>query len=335
MEKNMRYDEADARALLNSNFADKLTTENMHFDSAEDAALFFARELDFVKAKSYDKQYPELTAEKLFPVSTDADEGAETITWYSYDQAGFAELISNYATDLPRADAFGTPNTSYIKSLGDSYGYSLQDMRASRMAGKSLDAKRAEAARRQIDRKANEIAWAGDSANKLVGVLSKDNGIPVYTLTNGESGKASWADKTVDEIINDIGNMKQFMADSTQDVEVPDTLLLPPAVWVALTTRRIPGTDSSLLKYLKENFSDLEFKQAPELGAKSTRTNPYGKNVALLYRNDPEKLEIQIPMRFMQYAAQPRNLEVVVPCEERHGGVIIFYPLSLLIVPGV
>ena len=36
MEKNMRYDEADARALLNSNFADKLTTENMHFDSAED-----------------------------------------------------------------------------------------------------------------------------------------------------------------------------------------------------------------------------------------------------------------------------------------------------------
>ena len=66
----MRYDEADARALLNSNFADKLTTENMHFDSAEDASVFFARELDYVKAKSYDKQYPELTAEKLFPVST-------------------------------------------------------------------------------------------------------------------------------------------------------------------------------------------------------------------------------------------------------------------------
>ena len=34
----------------------------MRFDGEEDASLYFARELDYVKAKTYDRVYPELTA---------------------------------------------------------------------------------------------------------------------------------------------------------------------------------------------------------------------------------------------------------------------------------
>ncbi len=42
-----------------------------------------------------------------------------------------AKIISSYASDLPRADVKGKPTTAIIKSLGDSYGYSIQEMRAS------------------------------------------------------------------------------------------------------------------------------------------------------------------------------------------------------------
>ena len=59
------------------------------------------------------------------------------MTYYSYEKTGMAVIISNYATDLPRADAKGKPTTAMIKSIGDSYGNSVQEMRASRMAGKS------------------------------------------------------------------------------------------------------------------------------------------------------------------------------------------------------
>ena len=102
-------------------------------------------------------------------MSSEVDPGAETVTYYSYDKTGLAKIISNYATDLPRADVKGKPTTAIIKSLGDSYGYSIQEMRASRMAGKSLDTRKAESARYQIDYLNNKIAWNGDAETGLKG----------------------------------------------------------------------------------------------------------------------------------------------------------------------
>ena len=154
------YDQADYDALRRSNIPATLS-ENpaMRFDSAEDAAVFFARELDYIKTQTYDRLYPEFTALQMFPVTHEVPEGAETVTYYSYDKTGMAKIISNYATDLPRVDVKGEPTTVPVKSIGDSYGYSVQEMRASRMAGKSLDVRKAETARYQIDRLTNMIAW--------------------------------------------------------------------------------------------------------------------------------------------------------------------------------
>lgn len=119
-----------------------------------------------------------MTALAIFPVTSEVPEGAETFTYYSYDKTGMAAIINNYATDLPRVDVKGEPSTGYVKSIGDSYGYSVQEMRASKMANKSLDVRRGETARYAMDYLVNKIAWAGDKKNKLVGILSEDNDIP-------------------------------------------------------------------------------------------------------------------------------------------------------------
>lgn len=133
-QKSMRYDQNDYNALLHSEIPAALVEiPQMNFDDASDASVFFARELDYVKSQSYDVEYPEFTALKLFPMSSEINPGAETVTYYSYDKTGMAKIISNYATDLPRADVKGKPTTAIIKSLGDSYGYSVQEMRASAM----------------------------------------------------------------------------------------------------------------------------------------------------------------------------------------------------------
>ena len=38
---------------------------------------------------------------------------------------------------------------------------------------------------------------------------------------------------------------------------------------------------------------------------------------------------------FHQYPVQPKNLEITVPCEARTGGIMIYFPLSMLIAKGV
>lgn len=339
-QKSMRYDQYDYMKLMESNIPASLV-ETRHFDSAEDASVFFARELDYVKSQSYDVEYPELTALSLFPMSSEVDPGAETVTYYSYDKVGLAKIISNYATDLPRADVKGKPTTAIIKSLGASYGYSIQEMRASAMAGKSLDTRKAESARYQIDYLNNKIAWCGDEETGLRGVLSTDTDVPLYVLKAGAKSSTKWSEKTEDEILADINGMLKQMARTTKKVEKADTLALPSEAYLELQGRRIEGTATTVLSYIQENLKDIkEIVSCPELDPDSTDTNPYaadtnGQGVMLLFKNDARKLTLENPLPFMQYPVQTEGLEMVVPCEARTAGVLIYYPMSLLIGVGV
>ena len=341
--KHMNYDSDEAMTLRGSKIPKAImASEGTRFDSAEDASVFFARELDHVKAQSYDVEYPELTALHLFPQSSEADPGAETITYYTYDKAGLAKVIDNYSTDLPRADVNGKPSLAIIKSIGDSYGYSAQEMRASRLAGKSLDVRKAESARYQIDRLTNQIAWAGDKDSGLMGVLSEGQNIPLYAIGVGaESGATSWLEKTADEILMDVNGMQKQVARVTKNVERPDTLCVPSDVFMDISTRRIPDTSTTVKSFLLEHAPYLkDIVSAAELDSDSVETNPYaaevdGQGVAFLFKNDARKLTLENPMPFYQYPLQARNLEIVVPCEARTAGVIVYYPLSCLIAVGV
>lgn len=338
---NLDSRSVDVKTLTQSNIIASLVSSETHFDSAEDASVFFARELDHVKAKSYDKPYPQLSSFALFPHTSEADPGDETVTYYGYDKTGMAQIINNYATDLPRADVKGEPTTAHIKSVGASYGYSVQDMRASRKAGKSLDHRKAEAARYVVDARLNKIAWAGDEENKLMGVLTKTNNIPVIVSSAGESGSTKWKDKTADEILAEINGYMATVSRNTKDVERPDTLALPTDVFIDISTRRIDMTNTTVKDFILDHAPYLkEIVSAAELNADSVETNPYadasnGQNVAFFFTKDPDKLAVEDPMPYYQYPVQERNLEIVVPCEARTAGVIIYYPLSALIAVGI
>ena len=339
------YDVADYSALNHSNIPATLAaTTGLRFDSAEDASVFFARELDYIKSQSYDVEYPEFTALKLFPISSEVNPGAETVTYYSYDKTGLAKIISNYATDLPRADAKGKPTTAVIKSVGDSYGYSVQEMRASRMAGKSLDVRKAESARYQIDYLLNKIAWAGDKDTGLIGVLSAENDIPLYTIpANGKDDEGNpstkWEHKTAAQILADINGMQKHTAKITKNVERPDTLVVPADVYIDISTRQIDNTGYTVKKFVLENAPYLkDIVDASELQADATDINPYAasnQNVALLFTKSNKKLTIEHPLPFYQHPVQPKGLEIEVPCEARTAGAIIYYPLSALIAVGI
>ena len=339
MAKDMHYDAADMAIIKNSNIVQGFVgNAQMNFDSAEDAGVFFAQELDIVKSKTYDKVYPEMTALATFPITHELPEGAETFTYYSYEKTGIAKIINNYSTDLPRADVKGKPTHGDIKSVGNSYGYSVQDMRASRMVGKNLDARRADSARYAHDNTINKIAWAGDAENGLVGILSAGNNIPIYALADVE-GKTEFSAKDCDQILADFSGAIEYMATVTKNVEKPDTVWMPPSRMRKLSMTRIEGTDTTVLKFLKDNLTDIvNWHEAPELEANSTETNPYaeeGQAVMVLGKKDPDKFSLENPMEFYQYPVQEKGLEMVVPCESRTAGLVIYFPLSLLIVPGI
>lgn len=110
---------------------------------------------------------------------------------------------------------------------------------------------------------------------------------------------------------------------------------------IEIQNRRIESTATTVLKYVQDNIKDIaRIVSCPELDPDSVDTNPYaaesdGKGVALLFKNDPRKFTIENPLSFMQYPVQPEGLEMVVPCEARTAGAIIYYPMSMLIATGI
>lgn len=313
----------------------------LRLDAADNAGIFFAKQLAYVKSKAYDKEFPELTGLKLFPQTSEVDEGAMYMEYYSYEPVGFADIIANYASDLPRVDVKGTPHRAEIVGIGNSYGYNVQELRACRRNAllgtmKPLDAARAEAARRAYDIKINHLIWHGDEKTGIIGVLSSGNNIPVYTLTNGAGGKADWASKTADEIAADVAGMLNYIDTLTQGVEHPDSWAMPNDLYTSLNLRRIDGTGESVLSYIKNHTPQIvNWEVAGELSKSNTDYNSTGKNIGLLYTKDAEKMAHEVSLAFLQHAPQERNLEMVINCEGRDAGMVIPYPLSACLVYGL
>lgn len=304
---------------------------SVNLDAGETA--FFARELEAVKAKTYDIKFAPMKALSLMPVSSDAGEGAEAITYRSFEETGMARIISSYADDLPRADVRGQEFISPVRSIGCSYGYSHQEIRAAAFANRPLTTMQASAARRANDQKVNQLAWFGDSTFGLTGLLNNAN-IPSASVPNDGTGPSTlWVNKTPDQILRDLNLITNGIVDLTKGVEIPNTVILPIEQYTLIaSTPRSATSDTTILEYFLMNNPYIDMVDwVPELAG----AGPLGVDIFVAYDRNPDKLELQLPMPFRQYPPQERNLNFEIPCESRFGGLLVYYPLSISIGEGI
>lgn len=292
---------------------------------AENLTDFFLRAVDNVKAKTYDRRYPQLKARTLIPTSFEANTGALTISYQYWDIFGVAKIVSNYARDIPRVDTQGQLKTAHVRSLADSYGYSIQDIRSAKMFGQDLDGRKAAAAKQQILTLEDDIALFGDANFGLLGLLNHPNVPDVALPADGTGSSALWANKTADQIIRDINLVLNSISDATNGVEAADTLVMPQSAYSLLGTKRVPDTGVSITKFLRDTYPDVNFVAWPKLKGKGVG----GTDVMVAYSKNPEKLSLEIPQDFEQMPPEPKGLEFEVNCHSRCGGVIIYAPLSL------
>ena len=86
--------ETKCASLINRAYRNPFPGASLRHDGADNAGIFFAKQLAHIKTKAYDKEFPELSGLKLFPQTSDTDEGASYIEYYSYEPVGFAAIIA-------------------------------------------------------------------------------------------------------------------------------------------------------------------------------------------------------------------------------------------------
>lgn len=316
----MKYDAADLRVIENSS----------RFDANE--SLFFARQLEFVKSQTYDIKRLSLNAMTLMPVSTAIPEGATTHTYRQYDSVGMAKVISNYANDLPRADVTGKEFTFPIRSIGNAYGYNVQEVRSAMFAGVNLNGKKAMAATRAHQEKINRLAFHGDAEHNLPGLFSNPNLPEVTLLADGTGSSKRLMTKTSDKIVRDINSLINSVIIQSKGIHRVTQVWIPVEQYAHIsTTQNSVASDTTILEFLQKNHPGVEFKQVVELEGAGAG----GVDRMYALENSMENWQLEIPMMIKQYAPQQKGLEFEVPCESRFAGVIIEYPLAFAFADGI
>lgn len=310
-----------------------IVIESNNIDANE--AIFFARELEYVKTQTYDIKYPEYQATTLMPVDSSAGPGAETITYRQYDRVGTMKIMASYADDAPRADVKGQEFFTPVKSLRGAYGYNIQEIRNAIFAKRPLKAMKATSAREAYEQTVNDIAWFADGSASYGGLRGL-----IYSLntTKNAAPTGNWSTASANDIIADVNFAIQTPRTITLKTEIVNTVLIPVGQYGDISTKpRSDYSDTTILEFLQRVNKNVTFVDVNELDALDPKPSGGAGPVDILiaYRRDPNRFQLQIPQPFEQFNPQERNLEFVVNTHARIGGVTIYYPLSIHIVEGI
>ena len=294
----------------------------------DDAGLFLERQLEFIRPQVFEVTYADIKYPTLLPVTSEAGPGAQTFTYRIMDSTGEFKLIADAADDLPRADISQVEKSINIRSFGGSFGYTVQELRAAQMANIALEQRRASAVRRAYEEKVEAVAMFGESSVGLAGFF---NNATVDVIATDRWFTGTTASGTAQDMLELLNYGVSAIINASNMKEQPDTILLAYEDYNKIsTTRNSDSSDVTVLEYfLRTNPYIRNVEPINQLDADNSVLNT---NRMVVYKRDPEKVQLHIPQPLELFPPQQRGLEFIVPAHARVGGVALYYPKSVIYV---
>lgn len=308
-------------------------------DAGETATM--ARELEYVFAEVYRREFPESVGRSLVPIKPGPGPGSEAHTFTEVEHFGSAKIVANYANDFPSTEVTGKQYTQGIRSIGNSYMYSVQDLRAAALTKIHMPTEKAAAAREAMESKLDTLVLSGDSDSGLVGLNSASLVSNYNAVTSNATFGANglWSAATPAEVLHDVLALFKTIFAATLGTHRANTLVLDSASYnhIAFTfmTSTI-GADTivgnqTILQYLLANVPGLQrvlvWNRLDHAGATNkSRIFALDLNPSVLYQ--------VIPQDFEQFPPQWNMLSLVVPCHMRWGGVVVPRPKAVAYMDG-
>lgn len=289
----------------------------------DDAGLFLDRQLEHIRPQVFEVEYADIKYPTILPVTAEAGPGSQTFTYRIMDATGDFKLISDAADDLPRADVSQTEKSINIRSFGGSFGYTVQELRAAQMANISLEQRRASAVRRAYEEKVESVAMFGEGSVSLAGFF---NNATVDVISANKWFSTS--NVTAQEMLEILNQGVSAIISGSNMKEQPDTILMPYEDYNTVsTTRNSDSSDVTVLEYfLRTNPFIRNVEPINQLAAANSSL---AKNRLVVYKRDPQKVQLHIPQPLELFPPQQRGLEFIVPAHARVGGVALYYPKSV------
>lgn len=165
-----------------------MSTQLAHLD--DETSLFAQRELTKLRAKIYEREYPQkkMANGQILPISVQTEaEWDDFIEVEEYDVVGMAAVIADYSKGGPRVGTVTRRIQYRIKTVGDHVGWSYEEINKARTHNRPLQGQRLRALREGCDNYLNQYAYSGDSDYGLPGIYNGATHPPLYLVYHASS----------------------------------------------------------------------------------------------------------------------------------------------------
>lgn len=300
--------------------------ENLRDMQTTDAGVgFYLSQLTVLEPKIYEVLYADIIFDELVPVDTSDPEWVDNVAYISFDGATMGKFIAANGRDLPQNDIDASISFIRVGYAGNSYGYSLEELRKAAALRMPLDVAKARLAFRGARQHSQQVAFFGDAQRGMYGLFNHPN-VPLDNSTLG------WNTATGPEIVADMNALLTKVWTQSAQRHVPNTLLLPSSLWTIAANKRMDtGTDTTVLEFFRRNntYTGVTGQQIDIRAVLWLNDAGVGGVPRMMaYEKNPDNLTMRMPIPWRSLPPQPTALRLEIPCEYKISGCEFRYPLS-------
>lgn len=305
----------------------------MIYDSGTGLA-FLTSQLTHIESKLYEVRYKAITYPQIIPVSNEAGEHVESITYFFMDGKVVARFVGTKSLDVPISE-IGTDKIVIPVELGAvGYEYSDEELRQAIALGRPLPQLKANLSRRGFEELAQRVAMTGDTEHDLPGFINNTNVTSAVVVDPG--GGTEWVNKTPRQILFDINDFMGDIFVDTLQIEKPNKLGLPTSQWNFIAgTPRSDTSDLTILQWLVNNSPYLTSIEDVIPITELTGSGAGDTDRMMAYDFDMDKVVFHIPMPLRYSEPQRKGRGFEVPGEFKLSGIEFRYPGSARYADGI
>lgn len=307
-------------------------TFNDGLPTMDDGMGFYISQLANLEAKIYEAKYTNINFQEMIPINSAVPEWADSWDYISYDAVTLGKFIGSSADDLPSVTASANKTSVPIGYAGNSFDYSLDELRKTQQLRMPIDTIKGRAAFRGSQEHSQRVAYFGDAARNMTGLFNNAN----LALDNST---VNWATATGQEIVADMNSLLIEVWINSANTHIPNAFALDSSRYAQISSQRMDsGTDTTILEFFKKNnlyttTTGAELRIFPRLQLTAAQLAANGvsngsKDRMMAYELNDDNLGMVNPIPWRPLAPQMKNLMIKVPCEYKISGTEFRYVFS-------
>lgn len=270
----------------------------INFHDAQQALGFIQPQLLRINTEIEQEVFPDFDYARLMSVNTDGDMWDIGSLFYSGTVAGAAEFLSHKGFDMPYADVATSQHMQANHFAGIGYEWTLGELNRAAKLNRNLGNEKARAARIVAESFCYRIAIRGNAEKGLRGIINDLNVSAANVPADGAAGATTFASKTPAQVLRDVNTALNAPYNATLETQRANTLLLPTTRLQDMAISIIPGTNMTVLAFIRANNSyTLETGQPLNImGSRELETAGAGGTARMVvYDNRREVVQFHLP----------------------------------------